>query len=1081
MTQSRLRINLASLAVTFIVALALAVPAKVSAQVVGATLSGTITDTSGAVLPLAQVSIRNVATGIVTTTATDSSGLYTAPNLLPGNYMVTASAKGFVNAVRSGITLTVGQELVLNVTLKVGGVTQTVTVTGAAQAVQLNSSTISGVVNTTRVLDLPLNGRSWTDLAELQPGVTVSTTEANINSSDRPKRGLGQWVSISGGRPQQNSYLLDGINIDDYANAGPGSVLGGNLGVDAVGEFSIMTTNYSTEYGRSSGGVISAITKSGTNQFHGDAYEFLRNDAFDARNFFDVNTAPFRRNQFGASAGGPIRKDKAFIFGDYEGVRQDLGLSNLDFVPSVAARNGNLCAPPNCSTTTKISVDPQAARFLQAFFPLPNGALQCPFTSCVPGTGDTGIYSFAGSQVTSENFFITRLDQRFSEKDSLFGTYMFDNAPSTQSDEFKNKNVISRTRRQVVALEETHIVGPALVNTLRLGFNREFAGSPAGATAINPLAASTSYGFLPGYSAGQLVVPGLTAFTGGLSAATPTLLRWNSWQAYDNVFLTKGIHSLKFGADIERIEFNTYGVDFPGGLYNYNSLSDFLTNQPATSFITTVPFADTPRGQRQTIFGAYIQDDMRWRPNLTINLGLRYEPSSVMTEVQGKLSNLRSPTATKPFLGSPYILNPTERNFEPRAGFAWDPFHNGKTAVRGGFGMFDILPLPYEMGNGVDGAAPFNLDAATSNLSPGSFPTGAFASIGTNPALNVIQYYVLQFNPQRNYVMQWNTSLQRELTPNTTAMIAYVGSRALHLWYQTDNGNFVMPTQTSLGYTWPLPIGSGTTINPVLGRYLMANWSSWSKYNALEFQITKRMSHGFQAEGSYTWSKGIDTSSSSTASDQYKNSLAATYWPDPRTHTGLSDTNVGQDLVANFVWNVPAPASLTGPATWVLHGWQLNGIYTLSGGPPFSVGLGGDPLGQNSVVPFDYPNRLTGPGCNQLTNPGNPNDYIKLQCFAFPNPVNVLGNAGRNIMNGPALSDLDFSIFKNTPVKSISENFNVQFRVEMFNILNRANFEPPFDNNTLMDQFGNPVPGAGAIDATTTTSRQIQFALKVIW
>src|SRR5487761_215746 len=481
MTRSRLRINLASLAITSMVLLTLTVPAEVSAQVVGATLSGTVTDTSGAVLPRAQISIMNVATGVVTTTATDSSGLYIAPNLLPGNYQLTASAKGFASAVRSGITLTVGQELVLNVTLKVGGVTQTITVTGAAQAVQLNSSTISGVVNTTRVLDLPLNGRSWTDLAELQPGVTVSTTEANFISSDRPNRGIGQWVIISGCLPQQNSFLLDGINIDDYANAGPGSVLGGNLGVDAVGEFSVMTTNYSTEYGRSSGGVISAITKSGTNQFHGDAYEFLRNDAFDARNFFDINIAPFRRNQFGASAGGPIRKDRTFIFGDYEGVRQDLGLSNLDFVPSVAARNGNLCAPPNCSTTTKISVDPQAARFLQAFFPLPNGALQCPFTSCVPGTGDTGIYSFAGSQVTNENFFITRLDQRFSEKNSLFGTYMFDNAPSTQSDEFKNKNVISRTRRQVVALEYTHTAGPSLVNTIRLGYNREFAGSPAGA------------------------------------------------------------------------------------------------------------------------------------------------------------------------------------------------------------------------------------------------------------------------------------------------------------------------------------------------------------------------------------------------------------------------------------------------------------------------------------------------------------------------------------------------------------------------------------------------------------------------
>src|ERR1700730_5821352 len=334
----------------------LLITASIRAQVAGATLSGTLTDASGAVVPKARTLIQNVATGISMTAPTNAVGLYSAPNLLPGNYDVTASATGFRTEVRSGITLTVGAQQVLNFALQVGQPTQEIKVQGAAPTVELASSTINAVVSSNTIVDLPLNGRDWTLLAALQPGVSAVTTQRPNNASGpKGNRGYGQEMSISGTRPQLNNYRLDGISIVDYAGGSPGSALGVALGADAVEEFSVSTSNQSAEYGRTSGGVVNAITRSGTNAFHGSVYEFLRNSALDARNFFDpAKIPPFRRNQFGASAGGPIQKDKTFFFADYEGFRQALGVTNLDFVPSADARNGilHIVKPDDGSITT---------------------------------------------------------------------------------------------------------------------------------------------------------------------------------------------------------------------------------------------------------------------------------------------------------------------------------------------------------------------------------------------------------------------------------------------------------------------------------------------------------------------------------------------------------------------------------------------------------------------------------------------------------------------------------------------------------------------------------------------------------
>ena len=349
-------------------------PVAAEAQVAGGTIYGTISDPSEKLIPQAEVSITNVATGITTTFRTNSDGFFTAPNLLPGEYEITVSAKGFNTEVRKGITLTVGAQQSFNLTLHVGSVAKTVVeVTTEAPAVQLASSDISAVVTANTVRELPLNGRSWTDLAALQPGVdTIQTQPTFATGADRGNRGFGQQLSISGARPQQNNYRLDGVSLNDYANGAPGSVMGGNLGVDAIREFSVLTSNYSAEYGKTSGGVVNAITRSGANAFHGSVYEFLRNSKLDAANFFEAGQrSPFKRNQFGGAMGGPIIKNHTFFFADYEGIRQSKGIANVNFVPSLAARAGLLCSnpagadPSNPCTTTQLPAGPTSRKRLR--------------------------------------------------------------------------------------------------------------------------------------------------------------------------------------------------------------------------------------------------------------------------------------------------------------------------------------------------------------------------------------------------------------------------------------------------------------------------------------------------------------------------------------------------------------------------------------------------------------------------------------------------------------------------------------------------------------------------------------------
>jgi len=1089
-----------------LLAFGLIVPISLNSQVTGATLSGTVRDTSGAVIPHASISLKNIATTITREAVSDSAGLYSVPNLSPGNYDVTTSATGFSTQVQTGITLAVAASEVLDISLHVGAVTEKVQVTGAAQAVQLSTSSLGAEVSGIEVRELPLNGRDWTQLATLQPGVTSIRTQAVANSTaNRGNRGFGNELTDSGHTPYQNNYRINGITTNDYSNGSPGSVLGVQLGVDGIQEFSVLSANYSAEYGRGSGAIINAITKSGTNRFHGSAYWFLRDKVLDARNYFDGPTIPpFHRNQFGASGGGPIKKDRTFFFVDYEGVRQDLSQSLHDTVPTAAARAGNLCSVPTtgCKPTT-VTVDPKVAPYL-AFWPMPNAGLVST------GNGDTGFFNSSGLARLPENYVTGRLDHKISDKDSLAVSDLYDRSSVTLPDALLVSNSQSQTLRLLDTVEWTHIFTAAIVNNARIGYSRSEALIADPATAINPLASDPTLGAVVGRNAPILNVPGLTTMQGALGALTSIHHRQNSYQAYDDFFITRGTHALKLGFAVEDIRYGVLDSQQANGSFNFPSLQGFLTNQPTSLAVLAPTFPLLEVGFRQAIFGSYVQDDWRFRPNLTLNLGLRYEPTTLPAEAHnrfGVMQDLFNGGVTTP-VSSLWQTNSTLRNFEPRVGFSWDPFGSGKTAIRGGFGVYDVLPLVWSLAQAVSPDYPFGLFVTAGNLPAGSFPTGALATVPFTPS-NAVGTYLIQ-HPGASYTMNWNLNIQREVLPNLTATIGYVGSRSVHLPWKLQDQDMVLPSLTSAGYLWPCNkafnpcTGHGTKLNTnvtgIAGElYDAAGW-----YDGLQAGVTKRLSHGFQIQGSYTWSKCIDTSSTSIATDTFGNSARDIPFFDSQARRGLCDYNISQNFVGNYIWQVPSAKGLGAAAEHILGGWEIGGVITASTGSPFSVTISGNPLGQNTTDNLDFPDRLwSTSGCGNPVNPGNVN-YLKLNCFTPPvapasfasvcqpaaasvaaaianTCMNLFGDNGRNTLIGPGLFDFDFSLFKNNYIPSISEGFNLQFRAEFFNILNHTNFQSPLDNKTIFTQTGTVVGGAGVIDATTTTSRQIQLGLKVIF
>ncbi len=1149
------------LAPLIVIVFSLSLAVSMYSQVTGATLSGTISDPSGGVIPGAQISIRNTATGSSKDIQADSDGYYAAPNLAPGTYEVKVTAKGF-NTTVSTVTLAVGAQQQLNIPMKVGEASEIVQVTQAAPQIDLTSSTLTGQVESQTILDLPLNGRDWTSLATLHPGVNLIETQVDYAQSARGNRGFGAELTISGQRTTNNNYRLDGISVDDYANSGPGNVIGAALGVDAIREFSVLTGGFSAEYGKATGGVVNAITKSGTNSFHGDVYEFIRNSALDSRDYFsrsgNTPLAQFRRNQFGGAAGGPIIKDKTFIFGDYEGFRQAKGITTTITVPSDSARAGTLhytagTKPPSGCTPTvpdtgvcTVTVDPAAAAELVMF------------PHATPGTSskDKGQFINSGLQIVPENFYTARVDHKLSMNDSLFGTYLFDDTDFTQPDSFNNVLLKSHTRRQTVVLEESHTFGPSFVNTSRLGFSRSHALNLIPFGAINPAAALTSLGSTTGQTAPLVAISGYTRNQGGVGAASNYEHTFNNYQFADDAFWTHGAHTLKFGTDIERMQYNFIARVTPGGRWNFSNLAAFLTNN-AKYFEAGIPSTITPRELRQTLIAGYVQDDWRLRSNLTLNLGLRYEMTTVLNDAQGKITSLLNISDPAPQCGvqftssfapggkppagaacgsvGPYYHNPTLRNFEPRIGFAWDPFRDGKTSVRGGFGIYDVLPLPGYFLVLQAQAAPFMIFDSVNKPAAlkGQFSAGG-QNLLTNPPAGVqpgkLSTSTVEANPHRNYVLQWNLNMQRQISSDLSITLGYIGSHGVHMLIRGDDGNATMPTLTSAGLLFPCGFAKSTDtfctpgltpnvpapapsakINQNLGTIRYLYWGSDSFYHAMNLNVDKRMSHGLQFQVAYTWSKSIDDNSSTIAGDTFSNSLNSLYWFAPKSLRGLSDFNVGQNASINVLWALPTPKSFDGLAKAAVGGWQVGGIFKINTGIPTTAIINGDPagLGNDGADQFGIPNRI--PGCDPVNHSyigGASPSYINVNCYTLPtvsasSPLaaqcgtfsgaatppsgqvycaNLLGNAGRNSVIGPKFVNLDFSATKNFPIHRISETLNVQFRAEIFNILNHSNFVPPEPlAGASIFQANGAAQNNGFMDNLASQPRDVQFALKVIW
>lgn len=1133
-------------------AIFLSLPLSAHAQGSGATLTGTVTDSSGAVVPHAKLLIKNLATGVVHQATTNGVGLYTTPNLLPGTYSVTVTVHGFETSVRTGVELTVGSQVLLNFALKVGATSQNVVVNSSTVAIQLASSDVKGVLSQRQVQDLPLNGRDWTTLATLQPGVDSMASEQSLGSStDRTRRGYGVQMAISGARPTMDSYRIDGVNVNGYANDGPGSVEGATLGVSAVQEFSVMTSNYSSAYGRTAGGIVNAQTKSGTNSFHGSLYEYVRNSAMDSANFFDnYNGFPkphFSRNQFGASLGGPIKKNKAFLFGDYEGLRSNQGVTTSAFVPSAAVRGigtagGNgpgpstVCSipqpgPGGCATQTLsqfvasegqtvpnpdpvTGIDQSVLPFL-ALWQLPNAGLV--------GNGDQGIYAFNAITNTSEDFYDARFDQSFSAKDSLFATYQLDRASQTLPDPNNDVQMFDDTNRQLVVVEETHIFGPKLVNSARFGLNHPTTTNGP-LKAVNPAANDVSLGMTSGEDNPQIDIPSFTSAQPGANQVQILNVHESSYQGYDDLFLTKGKHSLKFGGSFENLRTDNYNPA-PNGDFPFGSLYDplnngFLTNDPLllAAPVPSVPFVHYLF--LTSIIGAYAADDFTVTRRLTFNLGVRYEVSTVPSEPNSRLSAFSSPfnqsTATD-HVGKTIFSNPTFHNFEPRVGFAWDPFGSGKTSVRSGFGMFDVLPLNYQLGQFATNAAPFveNTSVSTSTsanvcgqsgnqscaLVPGDFPLLAFnkaAALGAQGLAQRIPY--VEPHPKRNYVMQWNFAIQREILPDTMLMVAYVGSHGVHNEFRADDINTTMPVSSPSGYFFPgyNADGSlnGSVISPLSGQMDTLQWIDSSIYNALEVQLEKRMSHGFEVGSSFTWGRSIDGGDGALASDSFLNSIPALFYFLPRYRRGPSDFNIKDNLTANFLWDLPTAFKSSPVARTIVGGWQAGGVFSAATGLPFTPQIANDPLGLGDAAPFAYPDRLRTSNCNPPSHSGSVTNYINLGCFALPqqptaipNSVtcipfsavpgtcqNLLGNGGRNEIYGPGLVNLDFSLVKDT---KIWEKKTLEFRGDFFNVLNHADFKPPVDNSVLFNSDGTLASNAGQLDATSEDAREIQLSVQL--
>ncbi|MBI4482184.1 MAG: TonB-dependent receptor [Acidobacteria bacterium] len=1027
-----------------------------------ASILGTVTDETGALVPGVTVTVRNQRTGLTRVALTDSEGRYRAPNLPLGGYELKAELQGFRAVVRTGVELTVDRDAVINFELHVGEISEQLVVTGAAPLVETTKSSTSALINERDVTELPLNGRSFDQLATLSPGVTITKSA--------PRGffyGRGAKFSVAGARPNQSGMLLDGTDVNDVRGFAGGSVAGNFLGVDAIREFRVETSSYSAEFGGVAGAVINVVTKSGTNELHGTGFGFHRNDNLDARNFFDPGAPPeFKRNQFGFTIGGPIVRNRTFFLGAFEALRERLGLTQVGRVPTVAARQGIL-------PTETVQISPVVKPILD-LYPLPNGR---DF-----GNGTAELLGSAASP-TREDYFMVRIDHQWSDSDSFFARYTFDNATVRTPDDIRVFETFDRGRNQYLTLEESKIISSRLVNRARFGFNRSFQSSEA-APLVSIASSLDLTPVFPFGRSGNLSAGSGTSTLGAPNPIIPRITPYNQFEWSDDINLNLGGHSVKAGAIVKRIQFNFKAWFDGSGTLQFNTLRDFLLGRPLV-FRAVLPGSDAVRGYRQTLFGGFLQDDIRITPHFTLNLGVRYESVTGPTEVNGKLSNFPPGATTPVILGSGSFFETDKNTFAPRLGFAWDPLGDGKTSVRSGFGIFYEHALPWHWSVAGIRQFPFFFRAAISRP-PFNSIKEPFNSL---PPLSEALGRVPQgpdsvFITKTPYMLQYNLTLQREIAPNLGWTVSYVGSRGINLFHGVER-NTVIPDILPDGRKF-FPPGRPVR-NRALQRHIVTESEANSWYNSFQTWVEKRMSQGLQFRVAYTFGKSLDTHSS-TFSGEYRGGSARTPL-DPENQfldKSVSNFHVQHNLTFNYVYELPfGPGramgrSLAGPAAKLLGGWQVNGILTLASGAPVHVQNRHDHsrhLAGGRDGAGDRPDLVAGRSNSPVL--GGPDRYFDVSAFRLQ-PAGFFGTVGRNTVRGPGYANFDLSVVKNTLIPSISETFNVQFKAEFFNLPNRTNFGPPA-STVFEDASGRPVGGVGRISDTVSTSRQLQFGIKFIW
>jgi Carboxypeptidase regulatory-like domain len=1027
-----------------------------------ASIQGTVSDLSGGAIPAVTIKVKNLETGALRNLLTDETGRFDAASLPVGRYVVKAEKPGFRGEEKTGISLVLGQQETVDMVLQLGDVRQTVQVESAPTVVMISTEDVSGLVGEQQVKDLPLNGRSYDQLITLNPGV-VNYTSQRAGGIGTSNSVVGNMFSASGRRPQENLYLLNGVEFTGASeiNNTPGGVSGQLLGVDAVREFSVVKDTYGAEYGKRPGAQVNIATASGTNQFHGSAYEFLRNSALDARNYFDHGGIPgFRRNVFGGSFGGPIRKDKTFAFANYEGFRQSLGLSDLSLVPDDASRAK---AVP--------SIQP-----LLALWPVANGPEILTSTGAPSGIAE----AFSNpNQRIREDFGTARLDQLFTERDSLAVVYTADDseAHSPTNNPFTLVDVF--LREQVVSLSETHIFSPTLLNKATFGFSRGAFYFNSGTTVNLPAWVNN------GQPVGAIVVGGGTTLNGasqitngGTNAGSNLRAARNLYTELDQVSFTRGKHFFGFGGWLQQLQSNDSLVQDQYGQVSFTNLQTFL--QGTVSTYTFAP-SYTPLSWRSIEGAFYAEDVIKVTPSWELRIGFRGESTNGWNEAYGRASNYAFNSSgvieTQPVVGgSAFTVNNAKFLPAPRIGTAWSPFASKKTVVRAGFGTYYALldNLSYRL----DQNGPFNTVFAVKNL--------PFSSIA--PAANYSGVKAIPSGVQPDLktpaVESWSLKIEQEISANTSLGISYIGSHAYHELLSADAN---LPTPTICPAS-PCPAGypTGTYYYPAgaaLANKEVWNTTHWlsqgiSSYHGLEVDVNRRLAHGLQFRGVYTFSKSLDDGDNMNTSVA-TNSPAFVANPSlPKSDYGRASFDVRHAAVIHATYDLPFGRSHDSQAhPWVerlIANWQLSGIQTVQSGLPFTPQLSYNPSNdgdtRNPVRPSWNPN-FTGPVIM-----GGPNQYFNPNAFIQPLP-GTYGNVGRNILQAPSLTETDLSL---TKLFSFSERLHLQFRTEVFNLFNHTNFNAP-NPVVFAAATGGPSPTAGVITATATTSRQIQFGLKLLW